>query len=280
MAALVTAGSILLILVSLGLLRLLTRCTIAELVGIGLCRAGLSETTLERLRAPHHASVYHVLNQNELIQPTAHALAETVFTGGPVKDFEVSGRAQLITLLRVGLYPHSKLLDVGCGCVRAGYWLIQFLDRHGYCGIEPNTKMLQAGIDELLPAHLTEQKQPRFDSNQEFDFSVFGEDFDFVLAFSIWSHASKPQIKRMLASFAQTASPNGVFLTSYRKAGLLKRDYSGDQWVGRSHESDVAGMVAHSYRWIEDQCARHGLRARETKLERLANQRWLYITRR
>jgi hypothetical protein len=228
----------------------------------------------------HHALVFRYFNQSELLQPTARALAEKVFTGGPVEDFEVTGRAQIITLLRVGLYPHSKLLDVGCGCVRGGYWLIHFLDRHCYCGIEPNAEMLQAGIEELLPAELIEQKQPRFDNNDEFDFSVFGEAFDFVVALSVWTHASKSQIDRMLSAFAETASPNGVFLTSYLKAGLVMRDYKGDQWVGKSHESDVAGLVYHSYRWIEGQCARHGLRVRETNFERFAGQRWLYITRR
>lgn len=228
----------------------------------------------------HHQLVFRYLNQEEQLEPTARALAEKVFTGGPVEDFEATGRAQIVTLLRSGLYPHSKVLDVGCGCVRGGYWLVRFLDRDGYCGIEPNREMLEAGIEALLPPELVEAKQPRFDHNDTFDFSVFGEEFDFVVALSVWTHASKSQIDRMLASFAETASPNGVFLPSYLRAGLVFRDYKGDEWVGRSHESDVAGMVYHSYRWIEACSARHGLRVRETGFERIAGQRWLYITRR
>ena len=51
-----------------------------------------------------------------------------IFSGGPPQLFESAGRLQLATLVREGLYPYSRLLDVGCGCLRAGYWLIRLLD--------------------------------------------------------------------------------------------------------------------------------------------------------
>ena len=55
-----------------------------------------------------------------------------------------------------------------------------------------------------------------------------------VLARSIWTHASKEQIERMLASFASVAPSDGLLLTSYRPArALLRGDYAGDTWVGR-----------------------------------------------
>jgi hypothetical protein len=59
----------------------------------------------------------------------AERLAKETFLGGPVRDFERVGRLQLITLLRSGLYPQSKVLDLGCGCLRGGYWLTHFLPR-------------------------------------------------------------------------------------------------------------------------------------------------------
>jgi hypothetical protein len=53
--------------------------------------------------------------------------AQGVFTGEPPELFESAGRLQISTLIREGLNPDSKLLDVGCGCLRAGYWLVRFL---------------------------------------------------------------------------------------------------------------------------------------------------------
>lgn len=141
-------------------------------------------------------------------------------------------------------YPDSKILDVGCGCLRAGYWLIRLLDSGCYFGIEPHAKMLQAGIDHCLTPALQELKRPRFDTNDRFDFSIFGVKFDVVLARSIWSHASKNQIKAMLDSFAQHANPNAFFLTSYLPHKWFKprqRDYRGGNWVGKSHERSQPG---------------------------------------
>jgi hypothetical protein len=55
--------------------------------------------------------------------------AEGIFLGGPAKLFETAGRTLLITLLSEGLTPSSKVLDIGCGCLRGGYWLIHFLGK-------------------------------------------------------------------------------------------------------------------------------------------------------
>ena len=61
--------------------------------------------------------------------------ADGIFLGGPAELFETAGRKMLITLLSEGLTPTSKVLDIGCGCLRAGYWLIHFMDRGCYFGI-------------------------------------------------------------------------------------------------------------------------------------------------
>jgi hypothetical protein len=203
-----------------------------------------------------------------------------VFTGGPIDGFTDMGRHQLIALLREGLCPDSKVVDVGCGCLRGGYWLIHFLDRAGYCGIEPNRQMLGAGIHVILEPGLPEMKEPRFDSNSGFDTSVFGERFDYFLARSIWSHASKDQIRSMLDAFGRDSSENAVFLTSYHRAGRFRhRDYHGGQWVGRSHESSAAGIVYHDLGWIEDECRERNLTVRELDVDPHTTQRWLRVTR-
>jgi hypothetical protein len=48
----------------------------------------------------------------------------------------------------------KKVLDLGCGCLRGGYWLIHLLEPGCYCGIEPNQVMLAAGIEHLLEPEL------------------------------------------------------------------------------------------------------------------------------
>ena len=214
------------------------------------------------------------------LQDRAERLADVTFTGGPVKDFEAVGRLQLITLLREGLYPASKVVDIGCGCLRGGYWLIHFLDKGAYCGIEPNAQMLEAGIHGILEPTLLEEKCPRFDTNSTFDTSVFGERFDFFLARSVWTHASKRQIAATLDAFCRDSTHTGVFLTSYLRADKFRhRDYRGDQWVGRSHESDTSGLVYHDFHWIEGECRSRKLVVGELETDVFNNQTWLKICR-
>ncbi|CAG0947608.1 hypothetical protein ANRL1_04330 [Anaerolineae bacterium] len=105
--------------------------------------------------------------------------ARGIFLGGPLQVFETAGRKLLTVLLSEGLTPSSNVLDIGCGCLRGGYWLIHFLDEGCYFGIEPNTEMLEAGINIVLEPGLADLKRPRFDHNAEFDFAIFKEKFDF-----------------------------------------------------------------------------------------------------
>jgi SAM-dependent methyltransferase len=203
-----------------------------------------------------------------------------MFLGGPVELFEQFGRLQLIALLRRGLTPDSTVLDVGCGALRAGYWLIHFLDPGRYLGIEPHRPMLDAAREQLLEAGLEEAKQPRYAYNDDFDLGVFGIAPRFVLARSIWTHATKEQIERMLASFAKVATADGLLLSSYLPArALLWRDYRGDAWVGRSPSGDVSGVVAHRFAWIAETCRRMGLVANESRADNIGHQKWIEVRR-
>ena len=214
------------------------------------------------------------------LQTKAEIQGEKRFLGVPIRDFEKGGREQLIYLLVAGLNPGSRVLDFGCGVLRGGYWLIHFLDRGCYCGIEPHEERLEIGIHSILEPEILEVKRPRFDTNPRFDTSVFGEKFDFFLAYSVWTHASKLQIQSMLDSFLHDSKEDGVFLTSYLPANWRHPEYQGDKWHGTSHESDVPACIHHSLRWIKAVCDRRGLTARELDRDKTHGQSWIEITRR
>jgi len=200
------------------------------------------------------------------LQDRANELSHQNFLGGPAHEFEAMGRLQLITLLRCGLYPDSKVVDIGCGCLRGGYWLINFLERGNYFGIEPNGEMLALGKNEILGPTLLEEKRPRFLTNDRFDLSEFGEVFDFFVASSVWIHACKRQIRAMLDAFDSWGTGNAVFLANFLPAKPGK-DYNGDRWVGRSHESDIPGVVRHDFKWIEEECARRNFSATQAPVD-------------
>jgi len=211
------------------------------------------------------------------LQVRANELSRQNFLGGPASEFEVMGRLQLITLLRCGLYPDSKVVDIGCGCLRGGYWLINFLQAGNYFGIEPNVKMLALGKNEILGTPLLKEKRPHFLSNDRFDLSEFGEVFDFFIACSVWIHASKQQILHMLDSFASWGADDAVFLADYLPAKPGK-DYTGDRWLGRSHESDAPGVVRHAFSWIQEECGKRNFSVTELPIQTIRHV-WLLVAK-
>lgn len=214
------------------------------------------------------------------LQDRVDQLRTGKFLGVQFDGFERTGREQLIFLLMCGLTPSSTIVDIGCGVLRAGYWLIHFLDRGRYCGIEPVEERLSIGLSTILEPDVLELKRPRFDHNANFDTSVFREKFDFFLAYSIWTHASKSQIVMMLDNFVRDSKPDAVFLTTISPSGWRRPDYSGQTWVGTSHESETPGCISHDFAWIRRECRRRGLSVRLLCKDTTMGQTWLRVSRR
>jgi SAM-dependent methyltransferase len=204
--------------------------------------------------------------------------ARGIFIGCKLEYFELSAKDLFCLALMEGLSPSATVLEVGCGCLRTGYWFIQYLNAERYFGIEPNARMLDAGRELILGRHESE-KSPQFSNNDQFDFSVFGKTFDFVVAFSIWSHASKGQIETMLDQFKRTANPGGKFLTSWIPPHKKLPDYEGTSWVGRSHRSDEPGLIAHSRSWLTEAITSRGLSVRFFEGFTTLRQNWLIVSR-
>lgn len=214
------------------------------------------------------------------VQKLAQAMIdEHGFLGVPRETFAAGGRGQLTRLLEQGLNPTSRVLDIGCGCLRVSYWLIRFLEPECYYGIEPASRRVDLGCTYLFSREELEWKRPSFHHNADFDTSVFGIEFDYFLAGSIWTHCSKRHIETTLDGFCRNTGRGGIFLASYLPAEGPNNDYLGDRWVGTSHESDVPGVVYHSPDWIFDACRSRGLEAEQLPGIDCDQQYWLRVSR-
>ena len=218
---------------------------------------------------------------NHPLIESAKRIEGEVFLGGPLRIFESAGRNQFVLLLQQGLNPHSNVLDIGCGCLRGGYWLIRFLDAGCYFGIEPNEKMLEAGKREIVGDELLSAKRPKFDCNDRFDLTAFGEvRFDFFMGGSIWTHAPKKQIRIMLERFSEFGSRDAVFLASYIRAKDEGEDYRGEEWVGKSHHSDKAGLVMHRLEALQAMAKEYSLSVRPLAPNLFRRVTWLVVQKR
>lgn len=136
-----------------------------------------------------------------------------IFIGGMWDEL---GKLQFDFLRSRGLEPDMRLIDIGCGCLRAGVHLISYLDAGHYFGTDISQDLLDAGYDrELAPLGLT-GKLPRENlrADGEFDIAQFGVRFDFALAQSVFTHLPFNHLKLCLARAASAIAPGGKLCAS------------------------------------------------------------------
>jgi len=147
---------------------------------------------------------------------------------GPPHKYDRIGAMQFNLLTTIGLREHHFLLDVGCGSLRGGRLFIPYLLPGRYFGIEPEAWLVDEGIENELGRDVLRVKKPTFSDVSDFRLTVFDRDFDFVLAQSIFTHASAAQIKACLAEAKKVLKPDGVMPATFFEG---KKNYEGDDWV-------------------------------------------------
>jgi SAM-dependent methyltransferase len=133
---------------------------------------------------------------------------------GPFEQYDVMGATQFALLYALGIRQHHRLLDIGCGSLRAGRLFIVYLEPGGYTGVDPNTWLVTEAIANQTGRDLIELKSPVFSENDAFDFSDLGK-FDFVVAQSIASHAGPSLVPSMLASIRSVLAPRGLAAVTF-----------------------------------------------------------------
>jgi hypothetical protein len=206
-------------------------------------------------------------------------MARHGYLGVPLDGFAAVGRSHLVALLGEGLAPDSTVLEIGCGCLRTGAWLVKFLDPGRYHGLEPVWQRVEYGLQCLLTREEIEFKRPRFDFSPGCDSAGFGVRFDAVIAPAVWSRAGKPQVSTLLDGFVRDSAPGAVLLTSYLPADTEADDCRHDGWTATSAASDGPGTFRHRLDWIRTACAARGLEVTEVPPLDADGQAWLRIRR-
>jgi hypothetical protein len=142
--------------------------------------------------------------------------------------YDHMGASQFRLLCSLGLRANHRLLDFGCGSLRAGRLFITYLEPGGYHGIEPNRWLVEKGIQEQVGQDAVAIKRPHFDHNDQFRADVFGETFDYILAQSIFSHTGHSLVERGISGLAGVLAPDGLLLLTFKEG---ENDTSESGWV-------------------------------------------------
>ena len=129
---------------------------------------------------------------------------------GPADLWQMKRQFQIEFLRGVGLKPHHLLLDLGCGTLRGGIPLIDYLDHGHYAGVEVRGEVLDEGCRELAESGLV-GKQPQLVHCERLAELDLGRKFDFAWAFAVLIHMDDAVLNDAVAAVARHLDDNGVF---------------------------------------------------------------------
>lgn len=206
-----------------------------------------------------------------------HAKTKTLATGsrhyrafvGPIEKYDIVAAMQFNLLTSFGLREHHTLLDIGCGSLRAGRLLIPYLLPRHYFGIEPEKWLVNDGIRYEIGKDMVKIKKPQFSIDRDFSFSDFNQDFDYLIAQSIFSHAPESAISNCLREAARVMKPSSLFAATYVKGEM---DYNGSTWV-------YPECVAYTSKHIEQLAREAGLTGMAIRWPHPNQQTWMIIVR-
>jgi predicted TPR repeat methyltransferase len=116
-----------------------------------------------------------------------------------------------------GLKNYHYFLDIGCGPLRLGKYVIPLLYKNRYHGIDSEQWLIDNGIEKELTPEIIKKKNPKLECNSNFELSLFKKKFDFILAHSIFVHASIPQVKKIIEEVKNNIKKDGIFVFNFIK---------------------------------------------------------------
>lgn len=155
----------------------------------------------------------HEARPRKLTEESVEAGRHRKLVGGL---WEKMGRLQRDFLVGQGLQPGHRLLDVGCGSLRAGRYFVDYLESGNYYGVDHSSDLLDAGWEhELAAEQRVHLPRENLLANPAFAVDKLGQRFDFAIANSVFTHIPLSLIRLCLYRVAQVLEPGGRFFTSF-----------------------------------------------------------------
>lgn len=131
--------------------------------------------------------------------------------------WEELGALQIEFLVRCGLKPEHRLVDIGCGSFRGGVKFIEYLQPGHYYGIDISSEILEAGYEKEIVQRGLAQRFPHANMIETQDFSIngFGVRFDYAIAQSVFSHLPIRYLHACLKKIHGRMKPGGLFFATY-----------------------------------------------------------------
>ena len=183
-------------------------------------------------------------------------LRHRAYVGKP-EEWDLVAARQVTLLLTAGLRDYHRLVDVGCGSLRAGRMLIPYLEPERYFGIEPNRWLVEEGIEHEFGGDLVRIKRSAFRFVDDFSLSEFRVHFDFAVAHSVFSHTYPDLALVGFRGIAEALAPEGKLFAAFREgrqntegSGWLYPEMVPYAWETMNGIIEESGLVARRLDWM------------------------------
>jgi SAM-dependent methyltransferase len=165
---------------------------------------------------------------------------------GPLTNWREKREFQIRFLRDQGLRPDQSFLDIGCGTLRGGIPIIDFLEPDRYTGIEARAAVLDDARAELREHHL-EDKRPTLIASGDLGNLDLERRFDVIWAFAVLIHMSDDVLDGALAFVRRHLADDGSFF-----GNITTEERRDKSWEGFP---DVARPIS----FYEERARAHGL---------------------
>lgn len=169
---------------------------------------------------------------------------------GPPRQYDFMGATQFRLLTTLGLREHHRVLDFGCGSLRAGRLLIPYLLPGNYYGVEPNAWLIEDALSQQIGQDVLAIKRPTFGYNNDFKVDGFGVKFNFIVAQSIFSHATAGLVVQGLRNFSGALVDGGLVACTFVEAATNTDEDPEPRWVYPAcvafARDEIDGFFAHA----------------------------------
>lgn len=162
---------------------------------------------------------------------------------GPEDNWNTTPRLVIKHLFNNGLSPETRLLDIGCGSLRTGRFLIPFLNTGNYYGLEPEKIMVKEGLKNELIPEIVDFKKPTFYFNKDFDIPDIT--VDIAIAIQVFIHCGPDQLRLCLKMLKDKLYGPFIFTVNLSETDrtIEKRGkfyaYRGASHAGTSYTHDT-----------------------------------------
>ncbi|MGS2641368.1 methyltransferase [Streptosporangium sp. LJ11] len=171
-----------------------------------------------RLGNRDHVAYYRAVMRSDTARSPQGAVGSRSY-----RRWVAMGKMQFDYLVRHGLRPEHRMLEIGCGNLRAGRLFIGYLDPGNYYGIDISPDILIAAQDTLVSYDLRD-KFPHLLPVGNLRFTALPDQaFDVIHAHSVFSHSPLHVIEECFRGVGRIMRPGGWF------------DFTFDRTEGREH---------------------------------------------